>query len=150
MLKRLLITLAVLTALYMVPSKAAAQSSAWTAPKAGVWKVTGRDDDGTRWTGSFTVTRRQRVGSHFEIHGYFRWRSLDGETAGRESVKGTFYPANGKLSLRGYAVKSERGEIMRTTYASRVSNRGRSITKGRWYGKDVVKGTWRADWQKSK
>lgn len=138
-----------LAALCILPHSVTAQP-AWTPPRAGVWKVSGRDDDGVRWRAGFTITKRVRVGRNYEIRGVFRWSSKDVEDSGREYVNGTFYPASGKLSLRGYAVKSERGEIMKTIYSGRVSDLGKLISKGRWFGKDVVNGTWRAEWQKSK
>lgn len=151
MLKRIAFVSIAVMAMCLLPQSTFGQSgNPWTAPRIGVWKVTGRDDEGVRWQARFNITGHRRKGSNFEIRGVFRWRSNDVEDAGREYVKGTFSPATGKLSLRGYAVKSERGAIMRTTYAARVSNHGTRISKGRWYGKDVVPGIWRGQWQKSK
>lgn len=147
MAKRLLILLVVVIAAGFIPRALAAQTrSAFVAPRLGVWKVTGKDAENTGWSGRLHITRRQPSGRMLNIRGWFRWVSSDGETAGREYVSGRFDRSNGRLTLRGNEVKNERGEIMKTQYVAFVSKKGRMISRGRWFGEEVVEGSWRAGW----
>ncbi len=149
MTKRFLIAFAVLMTLAYLPQAIKAQSgSSFTAPRAGFWRVTGKDADGVIWGERFRITKRQLAGNIVKLSGYFDWRSADKTTEGREYVRGSFERSSGRLTLAGYAVKNRRGEIAKTRYVAYVSRQGRLISRGRWSGKDVVTGTWKANWLK--
>lgn len=149
MAKRLLITFAVFMTLTYLPQAIKAQSGpSFAAPRAGVWRVAGKDADGVIWGDSLRITKRQLAGNIVRLSGYFVWRSADKTTEGREYVRGSFERGSGRLTLAGYALKNRRGEIAKTRYIAYVSRQGRLISRGRWYGKEVVKGTWKANWLK--
>lgn len=131
-------------------SAAAQERLNWVAPKIGVWKMNGKDAEKMAWSGSLTLTSRHAAGSRVSFRGYFRWLSSDAETAGREYVRGQFDRTSGRLTLRGYALRNERGTLALTSYLAFVSRKGHLISRGRWFGKDVVKGNWSAVWQTSK
>jgi len=136
-----------LCALLFCTEVPAQSASRHIAPLAGVWSVKGKDADGIVWNAKLRISKRQAVGRKVALGGHFDWISADRKTSGREFIRGTFEIASGKMTLRGYAVRIRRGEIMKTRYAAYGYGRGRKI-KGTWSGKDVVKGTWTARWSR--
>ncbi len=151
MAKRLLIFIAVLIALSYLPQTLAAQSrSIWTAPRLGIWKVTGSDEEGVKWAGSIKFDSRKHVGSLDKYRGHFTWRSLDGENGGREYFGGSFNRKTSRFAIVGTRVTQAKGNIGTGTYWSFVRNSGRRLANGTWGGKDVVKGKWSAVWVRSR
>jgi hypothetical protein len=145
----LFLPIALVSVLGLAGSVAAQERAKWVAPQSGIWAVTGVDEDNVVWTGStLRLVRHGRMGSRVAVRGYFTWRSADGETVGREYVKGSFERANGRMLISGYRVRNERGELALGRYLGFLAARGRRITRGNWDGNDVVKGTWSATFSK--
>lgn len=120
----------------------------WVAPRAGVWRVSAKDDENTNWSGRITLAKRKSGGRTVKYRGYFYWLSQDKETSGREYFRGSFNRTTGKLRLKAYAVKSERGELGIGDYNASVNRKGRNIFRGTWAGTDNVPGKWSAVWLK--
>lgn len=151
MIRQLLIAIMVLMALTYLPQAISAQSrSAWTAPKLGLWKVTGSDEADVSWTGTIKLDTRKRVGSVDKYRGHFTWRSVDGKDSGREYFHGSFNRKTSRFVIVGARVTHAKGDIGTGTYWSVVRNKGRQLSNGKWGGKDVIKGTWSADWIRSR
>ncbi len=151
MTKRILIAVLVLMVLSYLPRALSAQSRlTWTAPKLGVWKVTGSDEEEVNWSGSIKFETRKRVGSLDKYRGHFNWRSLDGKDSGREYFTGSFNGKTGRFTIVGIRVTRAKGNIGTGRYWSHVRNKGRRLANGTWGGKDVVKGTWSAVWIRSR
>lgn len=149
-LNGLILPTALLCVLVFVFGVHAQQRSTHLAPKAGVWRVNGKDAEGSGWRAKFTLAKRKTSANLVAVKGFFDWVSYDSKTSGREFVKGTFHRDSGRLNMQGYAVRSRRGEIMKTGYRAIVSRSGRLITRGKWFGKDVVKGNWTARWLRAR
>ncbi len=147
----LILPMALLCVLVFGFSVQAQRRAARPDPKAGVWRVVGKDAEGLGWRGSIRITTPQRSsGNLVGVRGYFDWFSFDRKTSGREFVAGTFHRDSGSVALRGYAIRNRKGEMSKTSYRAFVSRSGRSIERGRWFGKDVVKGNWTAKWLSAK
>jgi hypothetical protein len=133
-------------------STAGGQSArAWTAPKAGVWIVTARDEEKTRWTARMHMTRTRMNGHTAYYRGYFYWRSPDPdtETKGYEYFTGRFDRITGRLKLHGARARSVRGELGTGDYQAKLS-RGSRIYDGSWAGENSIPGTWTARWSRSR
>ena len=151
MTKRLLIAIAVLMALSFLPQTFLAQArSAWTAPKLGVWKISGKDEEGLGWAGSIRFDSRTRVGSVDKLRGHFTWRSSDGKDSGREYFGGSFNRITSRIVIVGTRLSRVKGELALGRYYAFVRNKGRRLSNGTWGGKDVVKGKWTAVWVRSR
>ncbi len=147
MLKGFVIALAVVAALGFMPDVASAQAvKSWTAPKLGVWRVTGKDEEGLKWAGSMRLTSRKDAGVVSRYRGYFDWRSSDRKDSGREFFNAVFNRRNGGLKIVGYRVTRAKGDIAAGRYSGRLTSRGRRIVRGSWGGVDVIKGKWSAVW----
>jgi hypothetical protein len=120
----------------------------WVAPKAGVWKVAGKDEVNTVWTGSMTLTKRGAGKRIVRYRGYFYWLSDNKDTEGREYFNGSCDRFTGKFRLRGYAVKNVKGELGTGIYIASVNQRGRNVRRGSWGGEDNIPGKWSAVWSK--
>lgn len=149
-LSSLILPTAVLCVLVFVFGVHAQQRSTHATPNAGVWSVNGKDAEGAGWRARLWITRRVTSANLVTVKGFFDWVSSDSKTSGREYVKGTFHRDSGRLNMQGYAVRSRRGEIMKTSYRAIVNRSGRLITRGRWSGKEVVKGNWTARWLRAR
>lgn len=117
----------------------------WTAPKAGLWRVTGSDEQKTRWSARMHLTKTAAKGSSIKYRGYFYWWSPDTETKGYEYFTGRFDRASGILSLKSSRVRSIKGELGIGSYSARA-RRGVTIHSGTWAGEDSIPGTWSAKW----
>lgn len=147
MAKGLFIVLAVIAALGSMPNVASAQSGkGWTAPKLGVWRVTGKDEEGLRWAGSMRLNSRRTVTGGVRYRGYFDWRSSDRKSSGREFFNAVFNRRNGSLRIAGYRVTRAKGDIAAGRYLGHLTGRGRRVVRGTWGGVDVIKGKWSAVW----
>jgi hypothetical protein len=150
MTKRLLIAIAVLMALSYLPQTLSAQArSAWTAPRLGVWKITGSDDGGLKWAGSIKFDSRKHVGSLNKYRGHFTWRSSDGKDSGIEYFSGSFNRKSGRVVLVGTRLSRVKGDLALGRYYAFVRNKGRRLSNGTWGGTEVVKGKWSAVWMRS-
>ncbi|HQU84003.1 MAG TPA: hypothetical protein PKY59_12785 [Pyrinomonadaceae bacterium] len=133
----------------ILPQTVSAQKkTVWVAPKVGVWKVYGKDVENIVWNGRMHLTKRTKDKAGIHYKGYFSWVSEDEETSGREFFTGLFSPKTGRLYLKASSVKNERGELGVGNYIAAVNQKGRKISRGRWSGKNVVKGIWSAEWIK--
>ncbi len=146
MLRYTLFLATVLVAAFAIAGPVAAQERVkWVAPQSGTWEVIGVDEENVVWTGSsLRLARQTTSGNNVTVRGYFDWRSSDGEFMGREYVRGTFDRTNGRMLLRGYRIRNERGELALGRYVGFLGGKGRRIMRGRWGGNDVVKGEWSA------
>ena len=149
-MKKLLIVLPVLVFLISLsPLTATSQTKqVWVAPKAGIWTVTGSDEENTKWTGTMRIAKRDVRNKLVRYRGYFTWKSDDGETTGREYFNGTFDRTSGRMRLKAYRAKSEKGELGVGNYTAFVNRKGRNISRGVWSGANTVPGTWSASWAK--
>lgn len=114
-------------------------------PTPGLWQVSGKDEEGTKWQAYMRLSRKNFGRSPAFYKGYFDWSSIDGKTSGREFFNGWF--SRGRLSFKAYKARYRRGQIGVGDYSSRVSRGGRFL-KGRWFGENVVPGIWQARWIK--
>lgn len=150
-MKRLLLFLP-LVALFFIfaPKSLAGQTkSHWVSPKAGVWQLTGKDEENTNWKGRIVFTRKTHSNkSIVKYKGYIVWSSPDDDSAGREYFSGNFDHRTGKLVLRGSSLKITGGDLALGVYTGFVNGKGRQIGRGSWDGTDVVRGKWSAKWLK--
>ena len=151
-MKKLFIVLPVVVLLISLsPLIATSQTKqAWVAPKAGIWTVTGSDEENIKWTATMRIAKRAVRNKLVRYRGYFAWKSEDGETAGREYFNGTFDRWSGRFLLKAYRAKSEKGELGVGNYRAFVSRKGRNIGRGVWSGANTVPGTWTASWERFK
>jgi hypothetical protein len=122
------------------------------APKpdflAGRWVLRNASDyEGRNWNGStLRFTSRKKTPTGYRLTGYFDWR-LGGETAGRESVKGSYDARTRRLSLEGYSIERG-GVIVSAAYRAVLSKDGMAILQGTWQsttgGQAAVPGKWEA------
>lgn len=146
-MKKLFIALPILVLIFgLSPAVVSQTKQAWAAPKAGVWKVSATDEENTKWTAEMRIVKRGIRNRLVRYRGYFSWLSEDGETSGREYFNGTFDRHSGKLVLKAYRAKSEKGELGIGNYRAFVNRKGRNISRGVWYGPETVPGTWSAAW----
>jgi hypothetical protein len=149
-----LLFLLFLAALFVIsaPQSSAAQNkSRWVSPKAGVWQLTGKDEENINWKGRIMFTKKTYSDkSIVRYRGYIVWSSPDDESSGREYFTGTFDRRTGKLVLKGTSLKIESGDLALGIYTGFVNGKGRRISRGSWDGVDVVKGKWSANWLKSR
>ena len=117
----------------------------WTAPKAGIWRVSANDEQNIDWKARLTLIRK--VDGRYR--GHFYWVSADKSVSGREYFNGRFDRRTGKLRLRAYAVKNIKGELGIGFYIASVIRQGRSI-RGKWNGDDSIPGNWSAVWLKAR
>lgn len=141
-----LIVISVLIASALGGSIFAQAQKPWAPPKSGVWQVKGSDTENTAWTAELILTRRGSNKGQPRYKGYFEWKSEDGETSGREYFNGWFERKTGRLMLKAYSAKSEKGDIGVGNYLALGREKGTRLVGGRWWGHDVVPGTWTADW----
>ncbi|MFM9905635.1 MAG: hypothetical protein ACKVQJ_13815 [Pyrinomonadaceae bacterium] len=146
-MKRLLIVLAILIVLGCLPHTLSAQAR--SAPKLGLWKITGSDDEGVKWGGSIKLDSRKHVGSLYKYRGHFIWRSSDGQDSGIEYFTGSFNNKNDRVVLVGTRLSRVKGDLALGRYYAFVKNKGRRLSNGTWGGTDVVKGKWSAVWIRS-
>lgn len=117
----------------------------WTAPKAGIWRVSANDEENTDWKGRLTLIRK----ADGKYRGHFYWVSADKTTSGREYFNGRFDRRTGKLRLNAYAVKNIKGELGIGFYIASVNRQGRNI-RGKWNSNDTIPGEWSAVWLKAR
>lgn len=144
-MKKYFIPLFALVLLISIFGGAAFSQTQKTPPATGLWKVTGKDDEGTRWMAYLRLKRNNFGRLPATYSGWFDWRSADGRISGREFFNGLF--SKGRLSFKAYKARYQRGQIGVGNYSSRVSEGGRFL-KGRWFGENVVPGVWQARWIK--
>ena len=134
------------------PKFSAAQTkSRWVSPKAGVWQMTGKDEENINWKGQIVFTKKTYSNrSIVKYAGYIDWNSPDDETSGQEYFTGSFDRRTGKLVLKGTSLKNVSGDLALGVYTGFVNGKGRQIRRGSWDGVDVVKGKWSAKWLKSR
>jgi hypothetical protein len=151
-MRKLLFVLPVFVFLISIsPLTAASQTKqVWVAPKAGIWTVSGSDEENTKWTATMRIAKRGIRNKLIRYSGYFSWKSEDGETAGREYFNGSFDRWSGSLRLTAYRAKSEKGELGVGNYRAFVSRKGRDISRGVWFGASTVPGKWAASWERYK
>ena len=75
--------------------------------------------------------------------GYFEWDSSGG-ASGREVFTYTYDEKTGKLRIEGEKIVDPQGNITFATYSATLSKDGERLEKGRWWGPNVVPGTWSA------
>lgn len=126
------------------------QSRPWAPPKAGLWTVTGTDEENTSWTAKMTLVRAGTRDGRAQYRGNFLWEATDGVAAGRETFRGWFDRKTGILRLTSVSVKSEKGELGSGVYFARAKHKGTMLTAGTWKGKEVVPGKWTAEWRRHK
>lgn len=140
-------------ALFVVsaPQSSAAQNkSRWVSPKAGVWQLSGKDEENINWTGQIIFTKKTYFNkSIVRYKGYIVWSSPDIESSGREYFTASFDKHTGKLVLKGNSLKIVKGDLALGVYTGFVNRKGRQIRRGSWDGVDVVKGKWSAKWLKA-
>ena len=135
-----------------VPQNSAAQTKThWVSPKAGVWQMTGKDEENINWKGQIVFTKKTYSNrSTVKYTGYIDWNSPDEDSSGRENFTGLFDRRTGKLVLKGTSLKNVSGDLALGVYTGFVNGKGRRIRRGSWDGVDVVKGKWSAKWLKSR
>jgi PKD repeat protein len=143
-----------LAALFVIsaPQNSAAQTkSHWVSPKAGVWQLSGKDEENINWTGQIVFTKKTYSNkSIVKYKGYIDWSSPDDESSGQEYFTGSFDRRTGKLVLKGTSLKIVSGDLALGVYTGFVNRKGRQIRRGSWDGVDIVKGKWSAKWLKSR
>lgn len=149
MAKSLFIAFVLLVVTGFMPDHASAQSgTGWTAPKLGVWRVTGKDEEGLKWTGSMRLSSRRSAGNTARYRGYFDWLSSDRKNSGREFFNAVFDRRSGSFRVNGYRVTRVKGDIAEGRYRGRAAGNGRRIVRGTWGGVDIIKGKWTAVWSR--
>lgn len=127
----------------------AQNKSVWVSPKAGVWQLTGKDEENINWKGQIVFTKKTYSNkSIVKYKGYIDWKSPDDESSGQEYFTGSFDRRTGKLVLKGTSLKNVSGDLALGIYTGFVNRKGRQIRRGSWDGVDVVKGKWSAKWLK--
>jgi len=151
-MKKLFPVIAALVFLFAISPLAAKSQSKrpWIAPKSGVWRVSAKDEENIRWSGSMHIAIRPNHDGTTGYRGYFYWISDDKETSGREYFRGSFNKSTGKLRLKAYAVKNIKGELGIGNYLASVNRKGKNIFRGSWSGAENVPGKWSAVWSKGK
>lgn len=146
MFKRLALLAVVLLFVEVLPGDAFGQKRPWVAPKTGIWQLKGIDNADTSWTAVVRLVRLPRKNGYQRYRGHFDWKSDDGEGSGKEFFTGAFDRKSGRLKLKAHSVKSEKGVLGVGNYTAFVRQKGRKIVGGKWFGNDVVPGTWNASW----
>ncbi|MFL6373768.1 MAG: hypothetical protein ACJ73D_03790 [Pyrinomonadaceae bacterium] len=147
---RAIVGLFVAAAFFVLACSSFGQTSrAWTAPKAGVWAVKAKDEEGTKWSGRLHLERRSARGPRIRYRGYFYWISGDHATSGNEYFSGRFDRRSGRLWLHGYRARSIHGELGTGNYRA-SGRRGRQLLRGTWSGQDSIPGTWSAKWKSAR
>jgi len=138
------VIITVAAAFFVFCSVSSAQTTPrpWIAPGAGVWTVTAKDEDGTKWSGRLHLVRTGPKDKMLGYRGYFYWLSGDRQTSGNEYFTGIFDRWSGKLRFKGYKVRNIRGELGTGDYEASV-RKGRTM-RGDWAGDDAVPGKWSA------
>ena len=131
-----LLFLLFLAALFVisVPQNSAAQNkSHWVSPKAGVWQMTGKDEENINWKGQIVFTKKTYSNkSIVKYAGYIDWNSPDDETSGLEYFTGSFDRRTGKLVLKGNFIENcQRRSGTRSLYGfcqpKRTTNQTRQL-----------------------
>jgi len=115
----------------------------------GVWDTTGKDAEGTEWTGTLKFESER---PQIEVRGHINWRASNG-TTGREDFIGTLDPTNGDLALQGASVDTQQlgrpgqQHLVAAAYAGSLTADRRRIVDGTWGDppggqNSVVPGTW--------
>ena len=149
MAKSLFIALAVFVMFGLLPNAASAQAgTGWAPPKLGVWRVTGKDEEGLKWSGSMRLNSRRSAGNTSRYRGYFDWLSSDRKNSGREFFNAVFDRRSGSFRINGYRVTRAKGDIAAGRYHGRAVGNGRRIVRGTWGGVDIINGKWTAVWSR--
>ena len=149
MAKSLFIALAVFVMFGLLPNAASAQAGTGsTPPKLGVWRVTGKDEEGLKWSGSMRLNSRRSAGNTSRYRGYFDWLSSDRKNSGREFFNAVFDRRSGSFRINGYRVTRAKGDIAAGRYRGRAAGNGRRIVRGTWGGVDIINGKWTAVWSR--
>jgi hypothetical protein len=112
------------------------------SPLPGTWVVQGRDR--LPWQGLMDL---ERQGDN-SYRGCIEWRS-GRRLVGHETVVGRYDPKSRQFTLQGVAVLEPKTELgAHATFRARVSEEGKTLEQGRWFGAKVATGTWRA-WHES-
>ena len=108
-------------------------------PRTGVWRVTGRGQQGT-WTANLVIS--ELSDNNFE--GHFAWRGgLDGRSGGTEYFRGEYDTQTRRVSLQGYRLSNARG-IGLDNYAAFLAGDGKNFVSGTW---SKGGGRWEAAWE---
>ncbi len=113
---------------------------------SGRWRVFAAVDvNGNSWDNSTLVFTKQTAGDRrVKLEGYFEWM-LGGRFQSKERFSGYCDVKSGRLLLTGSGAEFENRNRGKTaTYEGRVSEDGRTIHEGEWYGRDIVPGVWSA------
>ena len=144
---RLAIAFLLLMCAGAMPSSVVGQTkNVWVPPRSGIWNLKGADDAGIQWTAKVRLARTAKKGGIQRYRGSFNWVSADGNASGREYFTGRFDRRSGLLRLKSSRVVAEKGDLGLGNYVGFGRSKGRRIVGGKWYGADVVPGTWRAAW----
>jgi len=111
-------------------------------PALGTWELSGKDR--REWKAVLVISKRDGAG----YAGFLKWRALGGEPAGgSEQFKGVFNSSTKVITLKGMDMKDKKGSIASgSIYEATVTQDGRALRNGTWFGPNVAPGTWFANW----
>jgi len=120
-----------------------ARAETTVGPQLGTWELVGKDK--REWKATLVFTKR--IGTKYE--GYFKWLALSGEpSSGHEPFEGIFNPTTRLITLKGLDMQDKTGNIATgSIYEATVSEDGYHLRDGKWFGQNVLPGTWTAIWK---
>ncbi len=99
------------------------------------WQVKGMDS--IAWTAQLVFLEESNVG-------YFDWKSADGANSGREPFTYSFDDKTQVLRIWGAKIIDPKGNIIHAQYKATLSEDGKRLENGTWFGPGVLPGTWTA------
>jgi len=109
-------------------------------PRAGVWKLTGRDPEGTEWKADIVIERVRN--NNFD--GYFDWyMEPDSDYRGKEYFTGRYDNIADKVFFQGTRLENSKNLVL-GKYEAYVSIQRDMLYNGRWEEPDGIP---HSDWQ---